>query len=151
MYDYDKLYDGNAALEGLQTGDVIKAIYDINNEIHYINKEHDIHSILELVEQIAANNVEQSNRDIPNNTLNTNQSRSINKINNVEFPLQYSLLIERLINTAYDINNNTSNVLETNYDVILSNEEDDDNIILDLIHNVDHFLSVGQYWKFDKE
>lgn len=147
LCDYDQKYDGNAAHAGIHTGDVIKGIYDVHGELHTISVDRTIHSVLETCVYHHNNTNMSTNPQIDDDGIQ--QTR------------QYSLMLERLCITDYiddesDDNNDNENENEAEENKVkalslLTDASSYDRIIIDLMHNVDHFLSVGQYWKFDAE
>lgn len=137
MKDYKKLHDGYAAQGGIRTGDVIKGIFDSNEEIHYVNKENKLRDLLE------SHSDDFSGKD-------------------------WTLLVERLhipedIDEigADECHQSCSGRSDGGCDVIMGtsiveiyqdNTKDatvDEEVIRDIIHHSDLFLTVGQFWKFD--
>lgn len=174
LRDYDVKYDGHAALGGVHTGDIIKGIYDVNGTIHYITKDDDMHSVLNQIRNTSiCTSTDSDCTRIQVTTAEEHKSvtSSANKMklpeeqhiksltggaNKTKLP-QCSILVERLISTDYyEEVENCEDIISQSDDVhddILTAAKcgkDDDTDLLDLIHGVDQFFTVGQYWQFDE-
>jgi hypothetical protein len=164
LRDYDVNYDGYAALGGIQTGDVIKGVFDANCLVHYVNEDNSIHSVLDRIRHHPiCPSIESELRKI-SITVTEMQDIKLGRddtksVVSTKKP-QCSLLVERLISTEYseeeavDCVTNITNQVNGSYDdnltVSARNIKKDDQDILDLIHGVDQFFTVGQYWQFDE-
>jgi hypothetical protein len=159
LRDYDVKYDGYAALGGVHTGDVIKGIYDVNGLVQYFNQDNDMHSVLNRVRRESICTSTGSNILGTQVTAAKQQHRKpiTSNSNKTKVP-QCSILVERLMSTEYydyDHECDIINQINDNHDDTLGElgakgGKDDDRDILDLIHGVDQFFSVGQYWQFDE-
>lgn len=161
LRDYDVKYDGYAALGGVHTGDVIKGIYDANGSIHYFNSDNDMPTVLHQIRHDSiCTPIDINCLEISVTSAKQQHSKHVtSKIDKTKLP-QCSILVERLISTDYveeaedhevDIvnqyNDDRNNVLAMSG---AKDRNDDDQNILDLIHGVDQFFTVGQYWQFDE-
>lgn len=160
LRDYDVKYDGYAALGGVHTGDVIRGIYDDNGSIHYFNSDNDMHTVLNQIRHNSiCTPIDINCLEISVTTAKQQHSKHVtSKIDKTKLP-QCSILVERLISTDYyeeaedhevdlvNQNNDDHNVLAISG---AKDRNDDDRDILDLIHGVDQFFTVGQYWQFDE-
>lgn len=169
---YDPVYDGRAAAGGVRTGDIIRGIYNIGGGGSGNSSSGDgcggggsgcrnVDSHRgELVMLDDDNTISKVMNDIKANAIAKNSKGG----KDTRSPKQWTFLLERLLSTDYEdcleaedkeeesVGGEEEGVgIATCSKELTSAEMDlkDDREILDLIHNVDQFLTVGVYFKFD--
>ena len=173
LKSYDRVYDGEAAAGGIRTGDIIRGIYNkgggssssssssigcrsgvgIGGGCRNENSQRgdlvmldDDNTISKVLNDIKADTIAKSKGDKDASGLK-----------------EFTFLLERLLSTDYEDCLGTEDKEEVGgggegigiaacSKELTSAELDlkDDREILDLIHNVDQFLTVGVYFKFDE-
>ena len=163
MTHYDARYDGTAARGGIRTGDIVRGVYDDGGQLHMLaggEEEGLSDDVKLLMARVRGQNI-----DIEEDTNGEERVavRPREKKGKV-----FSLLVERMNDTTnYEEEEEEKEEEEeqdkqfTEDDVVsaavrvatatIDHDTADDRALLDLIHNVYQFLSVGQYFKWDRE
>lgn len=157
MRSYEPLHDGYAARDGIRTGDVVRGAYSNDGELHMVGGVtvgEEGEEMDDEMKQLMSRFVKETSQD---------EAGSKDKKGAV-----FSLLVERMIDsTNYEedeqvvvggkeeSSHHERSEKELEDDAARKRTADldntDDRALLDLIHNSYQFLSVGQYFKWDRQ